>query len=202
MNFSLPIETRRLQKCFCHVLTCLFWFALAHSIPTYAQDIAVDPGYQVMDTVSPKSAPLQPLPYSHKTHLALGLVCSTCHTNPGSGVLMAFPTTRLCISCHQGDSEDHLALPLLTEHLKANREIPWRRVYQLLPGISWNHRTHISKAIPCLTCHGDVANMNTMYAVKATLAMASCISCHQANSAPTLCVTCHAWPTDSDLGLE
>ena len=34
------------------------------------------------DNLAEHAAPAQPLPYSHKKHLALGLRCQQCHTNP------------------------------------------------------------------------------------------------------------------------
>jgi hypothetical protein len=43
--------------------------------------------------VTPRPAPEQPLPFSHKTHMTLGLVCQTCHTNPDPGTMMTFPAT-------------------------------------------------------------------------------------------------------------
>ena len=51
-------------------------------------------------------APVQPLPYSHKKHVALGLDCRTCHVNPDPGKLMTFPPTTLCMGCHQGIAAD------------------------------------------------------------------------------------------------
>jgi hypothetical protein len=32
----------------------------------------------------------QPIPYSHKTHLALGLKCNSCHRNAYPGEFMGF----------------------------------------------------------------------------------------------------------------
>ena len=43
----------------------------------------------------------QPIPYSHKTHLAMGLKCANCHTNPDPGEVMGFPAESKCMSCHQ-----------------------------------------------------------------------------------------------------
>src|SRR5438270_7228280 len=45
-------------------------------------------------------APEQPIPYSHKQHLAFGLECKNCHTNPEPGKLMTFPATSKCMQCH------------------------------------------------------------------------------------------------------
>ena len=49
----------------------------------------------VPDNPSEHPAPVQPIPYSHKKHLALGLDCKTCHRNPEPGKLMTFPEKNL-----------------------------------------------------------------------------------------------------------
>ena len=62
---------------------------------------------QTSDATRPASAspapagPTQPIPYSHKRHLALGLECRQCHVNPDAGEMMTFPATAICMSCHQ-----------------------------------------------------------------------------------------------------
>ena len=42
-------------------------------------------------------APAQPIPYSHKRHLALGFECRQCHVNPEEGTLMTYPPTAICM---------------------------------------------------------------------------------------------------------
>jgi len=39
----------------------------------------------VPDNPSEHPPPVQPVPYSHKKHLAQGLDCKDCHTNPEPG---------------------------------------------------------------------------------------------------------------------
>src|SRR5258708_12762575 len=51
----------------------------------------------VPDNPSEHTPPAQPIPYSHKTHLAVGLECKDCHTNPDPGRLMTFPPTSKCM---------------------------------------------------------------------------------------------------------
>ena len=61
-----------------------------------AQQTGVD--QEVPDNVAMHPAPEQPIPYSHRTHLALGLVCETCHANAESSALMGFTETSTCMS--------------------------------------------------------------------------------------------------------
>jgi len=44
-------------------------------------------------------APVQPLPFSHKAHLAKGLTCGDCHTMPEPGDRATFPATARCMAC-------------------------------------------------------------------------------------------------------
>jgi hypothetical protein len=138
--------------------------------------------------------PVQPIPYSHKTHLALGLDCKTCHTNPDPGRLMTFPATSTCMSCHAAVAKSKPAIQKLTAFAKSQQEVPWVRVYTVLPGVNWTHRKHLDAGMKCETCHGQVAQMEAMSEAMSVTTMGVCISCHKANNAPTVCQTCHAWP--------
>ncbi len=138
--------------------------------------------------------PAQPIPYSHKLHLAMGLQCEFCHVNPEPGNLMTFPATSTCMSCHQNIGETKPALAKLADYAKSGETIPWVRVYTLLPGPRWSHRTHLQAGARCENCHGQVSKMDRMSEVTSVTTMYSCLSCHQANQAKTSCSTCHSWP--------
>ncbi len=135
--------------------------------------------------------PAQPLPYSHKTHLALGLKCAGCHPNPEPGDRMEFPATATCMTCHATIATHKPAIQKLAEFSKSKRPIPWTRVYVLPAGIYWNHRSHLEAALPCESCHGDVARMDTMANVTKVTTMAGCIDCHVKKKAGAGCEFCH-----------
>src|ERR1700726_2692380 len=63
--------------------------------------------------------PVQPIPYSHKTHLALGLDCKTCHTNPDPGKLMTNPATSTCMTCHAVVAKTKPAIQKLASFAKS-----------------------------------------------------------------------------------
>lgn len=149
-------------------------------------------GQDVRDTISPPPGPVQPLPYSHKTHLAIGLQCAGCHTNPEPGALMTFPKTAVCMQCHSTIAKDKAPIQKLAQYNKTGNAIPWVRVYKLVPGIEWSHRKHLQAGMTCEMCHGQVAKLNVMSMVKATTSMVSCIDCHKQHNAPVTCTTCHA----------
>ena len=150
------------------------------------------PAQDVHDTPSPPPAPVQPIPYSHKTHLAVGLKCEGCHTNPGRGALMTFPPTSRCMQCHSTVATDKPAIQKLQEYDRSKTPVPWVRVYTVLPGTGWSHRRHLDAGMECEMCHGQVADMQVMAEVKSVTSMDGCIDCHKMHNAQTTCVTCHA----------
>ncbi len=133
---------------------------------------------EVPDNPAAHPAPPQPVPFSHKAHIAQGLACQQCHTNPDPGAQMTLPEVGTCTACHEA----------------VNQTIPWVRVYQITPGVTWTHRKHLQAGMQCVMCHGNVTQLDAMAQTTAVLAMASCINCHQAHNASTACSTCHAWP--------
>jgi hypothetical protein len=148
----------------------------------------------VHDTPVPLPGPEQPLPYSHKTHLALGLQCPTCHTNPDAGRMMTFPVTTTCMKCHTSVAKNKPSIQKLAAYDNSKSIIPWVRVYTVLPGVTWSHRRHLDAGMKCEMCHGDVSQLQVMTNVKSVTTMVGCLDCHKLHNAKTMCVTCHpAW---------
>jgi hypothetical protein len=145
----------------------------------------------VPDNPSEHAPPAQPLPYSHKTHLAVGMECKDCHTNPEPGGLMTFPATSKCMRCHATIAKNKPSIQKLAGFSKSQKPIPWVRVYTLLQGVAWTHRTHLQAGVKCETCHGPVAQMDAMSEVTSVITMYSCLNCHEMNYAKTACDTCH-----------
>jgi hypothetical protein len=148
---------------------------------------------EVPDNPSPHPAPEQPIPYSHKQHLAFGLACKDCHVNPEPGRLMTFPDTARCMQCHVTIAKDKPSIQKLAEYSKSNQPIPWVRVYKVLPGVSWTHRAHLDAGVKCETCHGQVREMATMSEATSVVTMSVCLTCHEQIHAKTACVTCHKY---------
>lgn len=150
---------------------------------------------EVPDNITGTAAPAQPLPYSHKTHISRGLQCGMCHTNPDPGGQMTFPAVATCMGCHNTVAKEKPAIVKLAELAKSGQPIPWVRVYEVTPGVTWSHRRHLQAGMQCVMCHGQVGQLDAMAQTTAVTSMASCISCHQAHKANTTCQTCHAWPS-------
>jgi cytochrome c7-like protein len=145
----------------------------------------------VPDNPSEHPAPTQPIPYSHKKHLAFGLECKKCHTNPDPGKLMTFPATATCMECHVTIAKTKPTIQKLAEYAKSGQAIPWVRVYTVLPGVAWSHRPHLEAGVKCETCHGQVRELEAMSEVTSVSTMYSCLHCHELNHAKTACDTCH-----------
>ena len=141
-------------------------------------------------------APAQPVPFSHKTHVARNLQCRVCHTNPEPGGMMTFPAVATCMGCHNTVASDRPAIQKLAGLAKSGQPIPWVRVYQVTPGVTWTHRKHLVAGMQCAMCHGDVGQLDAMAQTTSVTSMASCIGCHQSHKAPVVCQTCHAWPAE------
>jgi hypothetical protein len=186
-------KCRFLKQIFAAPLLILLSATLQAQQPTQAAR------QMVPDNPAPHLAPEQPVPYSHKTHVAIGLQCQLCHTNPEPGNQMTFPQTSTCMKCHVSIAKTKPSIVKLTALSKSNQAIPWVRVYQVTPGVTWNHRKHLQANLQCVMCHGNVAQLDAMAQTTAVTAMGSCIGCHQTFKAKTTCETCHAWPSDSDL---
>lgn len=130
----------------------------------------------------------QPIPYSHKKHIALGLECVGCHTMPGKGEAATFPAESVCMSCHTVVKKDSAAIQKLAEFVKDKKPVPWVRVYKLPDYVWFSHKVH-GKA-GCAKCHGDVAAREVMVKEK-PIDMNSCMNCHDEHEASNECNLCH-----------
>jgi c(7)-type cytochrome triheme protein len=134
--------------------------------------------------------PQQPVPYSHKTHLALGLKCDSCHKNADPGESMGFPAESVCMGCHQAVKADSPHIEKLAAAARAKEPIPWVRVYQLPTYVYFSHRVHTAAGATCETCHGPVRERD-LITNEVLHNMRSCMACHAATKARNDCSACH-----------
>ena len=139
-----------------------------------------------------RPAPVQPLPYSHKKHVALGLDCMGCHLNPEPGKLMTYPAAAICMGCHRAVAVDRGPIQKLTALAASGAPIPWIRVYQLPDYVFWKHAPHVKAGVTCVECHGPVAERDVVAVETDILTMAGCLSCHNKRQVFTDCGDCHA----------
>jgi mono/diheme cytochrome c family protein len=153
--------------------------------------------------VSTQSIPDQPIPFSHSQHLSFGLECRSCHIEPAPGVDMTLPATSTCMGCHAGVATARPEIKRLADYAGAHKDVPWVRMYDVIPGVNWSHATHLQAGVNCVACHGDVSKLSVMKEVTSVTSMANCISCHQAHKVAngSACATCHAWPPAKGLDV-
>ena len=135
--------------------------------------------------------PAQPVPYSHKTHVALGLECTQCHTNPEGGELMTFPPAAVCMGCHQAIAADRPTIKTLAAFVAAGTPVPWVRVYETPDYVYWSHGAHLRAKVTCAECHGDVAALDVMSQQTDVVTMLGCRRCHDQRQVFTDCTDCH-----------
>lgn len=139
-----------------------------------------------------RAAPVQPLAFTHKAHLASGMQCTDCHEGVDKGPDAKIPSADFCMTCHQVVASDRPEIKKLAAYIARGEDIPWQRVYGFFPSahLKFNHAPHVRGGIPCAQCHGDMTQQTV--AVRAVnLTMGYCLSCHKARKASIDCVTCH-----------
>ena len=140
-----------------------------------------------------RSAPEQPIAYSHQLHLnEVGLTCDFCHDSAAVGPIARIPSIETCMFCHLGVAVEEPEIQLLTSYYDRFEEPPWQRVYGWPEEahVRFNHAPHIRAEVECASCHGDLSQMTVAErAVDHT--MRFCVDCHTARQASNECITCH-----------
>lgn len=140
-------------------------------------------------TVPP--APVQPIPYSHKLHLSIGLQCLYCHVNPDGGKLMTYPATATCMTCHAAVAADRPAIKTLASFAASGKPVPWVRVYEVPDYVFWQHGSHLEAGVTCEECHGPVAEREVIARETNVTTMLGCRTCHDQRQVYTECAACH-----------
>ena len=135
-------------------------------------------------------APVQPIPYSHKQHIALGLVCKNCHENADPGEAMGIPAVAKCMACHRTVAKDKPSIEQLAGFAERNAPVPWVRVYQIPSYVFFSHRAHLESGATCGNCHGPVEERDVLRR-ETDISMGGCMSCHKEKKAPNDCNFCH-----------
>ena len=103
----------------------------------------------------------QPVPFSHKHHVAeLGLDCRYCHTSVEVSSSAGMPPTETCMTCHSQIWTNAAILEPVRVSYRDSTPISWTRVNALPDFVYFNHSIHINKGVGCTTCHGPVGEMN------------------------------------------
>ncbi len=146
---------------------------------------------QLPDLKIERTAPEQPLPFSHKQHVSTnGMKCQQCHPVPDPGDFATLPKTALCMGCHSSVKTDSPHIKKLAGLHAENKRVPWAGVYRVPDWVSFSHRKHVTSGASCEDCHGPVAERAVLRREK-DLSMAACMDCHRAKRASNDCLLCH-----------
>ena len=152
-----------------------------------------------------QQSPEQPIQFTHKLHVGLGIQCLYCHPGALRGPSPGLPTIDKCWGCHQ-----QIAKTQTSDLLKPMRDrvdpatnqpvegFAWVPVAQVPDFVHFNHRPHIAAELNCEECHGDLTEM-TIYENPQVLNMGWCLDCHKQKAGDdeaklvklTDCGTCH-----------
>ncbi len=148
--------------------------------------------------------PTQPIPYSHALHAGeLGLDCRYCHVTVDKAAQATIPPTQTCMNCHTQIRPESPKLAPLRESFASGLSVEWTRVHKLPDFTYFNHSAHVNRGIGCVSCHGRIDAMETVYQSK-PLTMGWCLECHRQpldNLRPTSEVTNLALNSLTDLTL-
>ncbi len=133
----------------------------------------------------------QPLPFSHKKHVGLGLQCLDCHTIEDPGDFAGFPAEAKCMACHVAVKPESPDIRKLAEAEKTATPIEWNRVYRMKEFVYFSHEVHHREArVDCAVCHGEVAAREVLFQER-SVGMYACMKCHEQYEAPNDCEVCH-----------
>lgn len=147
----------------------------------------------------------QPVPFSHEHHVAgLGIDCRYCHTSAETSARAGLPATHICMTCHSQIWTNAAMLAPVRMSLAENKPLAWHRVSRLPDYVYFNHSIHVTRGVPCVTCHGRVDRMPLMMQAHA-FQMRFCLDCHR-DPAPNLRppdqitrMDWSAWESEADL---
>jgi menaquinone reductase, multiheme cytochrome c subunit len=135
----------------------------------------------------------QPLPMSHRRHLAKDMKCRACHQGVEGQALASFPSLADCMDCHktrQGEDPDE---PAVRAFAARAEELVWVRLNRLAGHVYFSHAAHVTLAnMKCEDCHQDMKNVDKAPTQPdANMEMSDCVACHRAKHASLDCAACH-----------
>ncbi len=147
----------------------------------------------ILATLAAAAAPsVQPIAYSHKQHIAMGLQCVDCHSGADVAAAATIPSVKKCMLCHAKLGAAKPEIQKLAAFAASKREVPWQRVYGFPKEslVKFQHAPHARAKVACATCHGDMTQATTAE-VLVKHNMGTCLSCHRQNKASEDCAACH-----------
>jgi hypothetical protein len=123
--------------------------------------------------------PVQPVAFDHKMHVGqLGIDCRFCHSYVEMSAHSNYPTTQTCMACHSQVQKDNPKLQPVRDSWATGQPISWIKIHNVPDYAYFNHSAHVNRGVSCVSCHGQVNEMNVVWEDK-SLSMGWCLSCHR-----------------------
>jgi len=123
--------------------------------------------------------PVQPVAFDHKLHVSqLGLDCRYCHSYVEVSGHSNFPTTQTCMNCHRDIQKDNPKLKPVRDSWDSGQPIAWVKIHNVPDYAYFNHSAHVNRGVSCVSCHGQVNEMNVVYQHESQ-SMGWCLNCHR-----------------------
>jgi hypothetical protein len=123
--------------------------------------------------------PVQPVAFEHKLHVAqLGLDCRYCHSYVEVSGHSNFPATQTCMNCHRDIQKDNPKLKPVRDSWATGQPISWVKIHNVPDYAYFNHSAHVNRGVSCVSCHGQVNEMNVVWQDKSQ-SMGWCLQCHR-----------------------
>ena len=141
---------------------------------------------------SARIGPEQPIPFSHRVHAGVKAIqCRFCHPYVERSIHPGIPPIEKCLFCHRYIIADHPWIQKEHAFFKAQKPVPWQKVFLLPEHVLFNHQRHIKKEVECQKCHGAVETMDRLKGRR--FEMGFCVECHREKKAALDCwLACHS----------
>jgi hypothetical protein len=121
----------------------------------------------------------QPVEFDHRHHVIDDQIdCLYCHRQAETSRFAGIPSTDVCMGCHSQVWNDSPLLDVVRSSYFSDRPIAWNRVHDLPDFVYFDHASHVTRGVRCVTCHGRVEDMARVYQT-APLTMGWCLDCHR-----------------------
>jgi len=136
----------------------------------------------------------QAILFNHIHHKeAANLNCTFCHRYVEHYRDAGIPNIELCRACHSTDAISKRPEALkVVEYVKAGKEIPWQRMYELPAFVVFPHWIHIQTGVDCSICHGITGLKERPVKMVDRNYMEWCMDCHAKKGAGVDCYACHS----------
>lgn len=149
------------------------------------------PVYRPKEEKLPLAVAPQPIAFSHRQHVEVGLKCADCHPGAAKGERAGLPAAASCLVCHRTIRADSAEVRKLHDYQSKGGRIPWVRVYRVPEFVFFSHASHTQAGVACESCHGAVSKRDVLQKEVST-SMTACMNCHAARRVSNDCHFCHA----------